>query len=43
MIISVRHTHTLSLGVAEERMVKIPESHGVDGYTEEVDLEPSVG
>lgn len=41
MIISVIHTHTLGPGVSEERTVKIPESHGVDGYTE-VDLEPSV-
>lgn len=43
MIISVTHTHILGPGVSEERTVKIPESHGVDGYAEEVDLEPSVG
>lgn len=42
MIISIIHTHILSPGVAEERTVKIPESHGVDSYTEEVHLEPSV-
>lgn len=37
------NTHILDPEVKEERMVKIPGSHGVDGYTEEVDLEPSVG